>query len=209
MDDRIELEKERLKRKHKQRVTLPTKKKKTNIFQSEAMTRVLIAIIFVLISTIYIYWSEESKEMVKKNLFETSLSFTAINDWYEKEFGKVIPIDLNKGTTPVTKNSNDFLEATPYQNGVSVKVSKDTAMNALNSGIVVFIGEKENYGNVVIVQGIDGVDIWYGNITNVNLSLYDYVEKNSILGSSSDDHIYFVIQKDNNYLDYEEYKSQI
>ena len=82
-------------------------------------------------------------------------------------------------------------------------------MNALNSGIVVFIGEKENYGNVVIVQGIDGVDIWYGNITNVNLSLYDYVEKNSILGSSSDDHIYFVIQKDNNYLDYEEYKSQI
>ncbi len=209
MDDRIELEKERLKRKHKQRVNLPTKKKKTNIFQSEAMTRVLIAIIFVLISTIYIYWSEESKEMVKKNLFETSLSFTAINDWYEKEFGKVIPIDLNKGTTPVTKNSNDFLEATPYQNGVSVKVSKDTALNALNSGIVVFIGEKENYGNVVIVQGIDGVDIWYGNITNVNLSLYDYVEKNSILGSSSDDHIYFVIQKDNNYLDYEEYKSQI
>jgi len=180
------------------------KKNVSKEFQN-LFSRVLIAIIFVLISTIYIYWSEESKEMVKKNLFETSLSFTAINDWYEKEFGKVIPIDLNKGTTPVTKNSNDFLEATPYQNGVSVKVSKDTALNALNSGIVVFIGEKENYGNTVIIEQIDGIDTFYSNISINDIKLYDYMEKGELLGEAKDNKLYLSFQKDGKYLDYQKY----
>ena len=87
--------------------------------------------------------------------------------------------------------------------------SKESAIQTLNSGIVVFIGEKEHYNNTIIIQGIDGVDIWYGNVTNVSVNLYDYVEKNTLLGSAMEDHIYFVLQKEGQYLDYEEYKSQI
>ena len=56
---------------------------------------------------------------------------------------------------------------------------------------------------------MDGVDIWYGNIENVNFSLYDYIEKNALLGSAKEEIIYFVVQKDGQYLDYEEYKKQI
>ncbi|MCI8575308.1 MAG: M23 family metallopeptidase, partial [Bacilli bacterium] len=164
MDNLLEIEKARLKRKHKYGINLPKSPKKNNPLKNQIITHVLIAIIFVLGSAIYIYWSDENKEMYKKNVFETSLSFTTINEWYEKEFGKVIPIDLNNITTPVNKNENDYSKISKYQNGVSVEVSKDSIISALNSGIVVFIGEKENYGNVVIVQGIDGVDVWYGNI---------------------------------------------
>lgn len=210
MDNVIELEKERLKRKHKHGLNLPPKsRKKGNPTKNQIITHVLIAMIFVLMSAIYIYWSDKNKEMYKKWVFETSLSFTKIHEWYEKEFGSVLPIDLNSVTTPVIKNETNDAKRSQYLNGVAIEVSKDSVVSALNSGIVVFIGEKEDYGNVVIVQGIDGVDIWYGNITNVNLSLYDYVEKNSLLGSALDNHIYIVIQKDNQYLDYEEYKSQI
>ena len=39
------------------------------------------------------------------------------------------------------------------------------------SGIVVFIGDKEGYGNTIIVQRIDGIDEWYGGIVNTNLKL--------------------------------------
>lgn len=207
--DEIELMKERLKRKHQNFQTTLPQKNKSKAPINQIFTHVLIAVIFVLISTIYIEWSESNKEMYKKHVFETSLSFTNINSWYEKVFGSSLPIDLQNNTISVNNTTMDFNEITKYQDGVSVSVAKDSAITALNSGIVVFIGEKENYGNVVIVQGIDGVDIWYGNITNVNLSLYDYVEKNGILGSANATEIYFVIQKDNNYLDYEEYKSQI
>ena len=205
--DEIELMKARLKRKHQNLEKLSPKKKRSEKPINQIFTQVLIAIIFVLISTIYIYSS--NKEIFKKNVFEKSLSFTTINSWYEKCFGSSLPLDLQNNTITVNNQNNFPNEVTKYQNGFQSNVSKNSAITAINSGIVVFIGEKENYGNVVIVQGIDGVDIWYGNITDVNLSLYDYVEKNGILGSAKEDHIYFVFQKDGNYLDYEEYQSQV
>jgi len=209
--DEIELQKERLKRKHQNTKNYGSPKKKipNEKYWKNALTRVLIAVIFVLSSTIFISWSNINKENYKKNVFETNLSFTTINNWYEKYFGSALPIDFNPGIVPVSQNQMDISNVIKYQNGFLATVSKDSAITSWNSGIVVFIGEKENYGNVLIVQGIDGVDIWYGNITNINLNLYDYVEKGSIIGSALEDHIYFVFQKDGQYLDYEEYKNQI
>ena len=78
-------------------------------------------------------------------------------------------------------------------------------MPALQSGIVVFMGQKDNYGSTVIIQGIDGVDIWYTNI-NSSLKLYDYVEKQSLVGEVNGDNITLVCQKDNEYIEYSEYE---
>lgn len=209
MDEYLEFEKMRLKRKHQGRMIIQEKKQPNKLPWKKNITQVLISIIFVLISAIYICWSKETKEIYKKHVFETNLSFTSINEWYENIFGSSIPIDFTNNNLLVNSPNISINEITKYQDGVMVNVGKESVINAQNSGIVVFIGEKENYGNVVIIQGIDGVDIWYGNITNVNVSLYDYVEKNMLLGSASSDQIYYVIQKDGTFLDYEEYKSQI
>ena len=67
-----------------------------------------------------------------------------------------------------------------------------------------FIGPKEEYDNVIIIQRIDGIDEWYGNISNVNVKLYDYVKKGSLLGEVYD-YLYLVYKKDGNVLNYEEY----
>ena len=71
---------------------------------------------------------------------------------------------------------------------------------------MVYIGEKEDYGNTVIIQGVDGVDIWYGNLTNVSVKLYDYLEKDKLIGETLDDTLYLVIKKDNEYIKYEDYQ---
>ena len=71
--------------------------------------------------------------------------------------------------------------------------------------MVIFIGEKDNYGSVVIVEGIDGIDIWYGNMETTTVKLYDYVEKNTYLGTVKGDILYLVYQKDGQFLDYKEY----
>ena len=71
------------------------------------------------------------------------------------------------------------------------------------------MGEKEGYGNTLIIQGVDGTDIWYGNVADTNLNLYDYLDANTILGTSSEDKYYLVFQKDGEYLTYEEYFNQI
>ena len=65
-----------------------------------------------------------------------------------------------------------------------------------------YIGEKEEYGNTVIIQQIDGIDVWYGNISNTSIKLYDYVEKGNLLGECSNE-LYLVFKKDGNRLDYE------
>lgn len=209
--DELELQKIRLKKKHEHSIQKhkPTMQNKEDNKLAKMFTRVLIAIIFVLASAIYINWSKDNLEMYRKTVFESTLSFTSINEWYEKYFGSVLPIDINTPSIPVNKTTTEPENIEKYENGVSCKTQKGSTITALNSGILVFLGEKENYGNVAIVQGIDGVDIWYGNIENVNFSLYDYVEKNALLGSAKEEKIYYVVQKDGQFLDYEEYKKQI
>ena len=71
--------------------------------------------------------------------------------------------------------------------------------------MVIYIGEKENYGNVIIIEGVDGIDIWYGNMETTTTKLYDYVNKNTYLGTTKDNILYLVYQKDGKFLDYKEY----
>ena len=70
--------------------------------------------------------------------------------------------------------------------------------------MVVFIGDKENYGKTVIIESLEGIDYWYCNIHNTSLKLYDYVEKGTLVGEVQND-LYMVFSKDGNYLNYEEY----
>ena len=78
------------------------------------------------------------------------------------------------------------------------------SINLIDSGIVVYVGEKEGYGNTVIVQQSNGIDVWYGNVDNVDVNLYDYLIKNTIIGTSKDS-LYLVFQKNGEYLDYKNY----
>ena len=71
--------------------------------------------------------------------------------------------------------------------------------------MVVYIGEKENYGTVIIIEGIDGIEIWYGNIESTTVKLYDYVEAGTYLGATSNNYLYLVYSKDGKFLNYKEY----
>ena len=52
---------------------------------------------------------------------------------------------------------------------------------------------------------MDGIDIWYGNINQSSVKLYDYVEKGNLLGETIDDKLYLVYQKNNKFLNYSDY----
>ena len=104
---------------------------------------------------------------------------------------------------PVFNEQLTYKEIEEYKDGVKLKLdSKIVPIN--ESGIVVYIGEKEGYGNTIIVQRVDGIDEWYGGIVNENVKLYDYVKKGSILGEV-EDYLYLIYKKDGNILNYEEF----
>ena len=50
------------------------------------------------------------------------------------------------------------------------------------------------------IQGVNGVDVWYGNLENTNLKLYDYIETNTILGTAKEDYYYLAFVKDGNFI---------
>ena len=116
-----------------------------------------------------------------------------------------MPLELDKGTTKSVFNEGiSYSDITKYENGYKLTLT-NSMVTSLYDGIVVFIGEKEGLGNTIIVQGSNGVDIWYGNVTNVGVSLYDYINKDTMLGESIDSNLYLVFNKENQFLSYEEY----
>ena len=172
---------------------------------SKYVTKFMLAIIFFLVSVIFTNMSDKNLLLYKEYVLTESLPFTKIKGWYEELFGEVLPKSDN--TQTVMSGKLVYKEIKDYQEGEVLTVSSKALVNSLASGVVVFSGEKDGYGNTVIIQGIDGVDIWYGNLENVSVTLYDYIEEGTVIGSIKDEFLYLVIKKDNEFIKYEDYQS--
>ena len=181
--------------------TLNNKKSKYHQF----ISKVLLSMIFFLISIIYINQNDQNLFLYKEYVFKESLPFVKIKNWYEDLFGEVIPKEESSKT--VFKGKLVYKDISDYQDGSKLTVESHSLINNLSSGVVVYVGQKEGYGNTVIVQGVDGADIWYGNLTNVSVKLYDYLEKETVLGEVDGEELYLVIKKNNEYIKYEDYQN--
>ena len=169
------------------------------------ISRILITIIFVLGSIIYTNINSDNKKLYKKYVLENSLSFTKINNLYNDLFGEIDFIKKNKENSKPVFNNISYTNIENYKNGVKLNVSPNETISVITSGIVVYIGEKEGLGNTIIIQGNDGVDIWYSNLTDTNIKVYDYIESGTILGTSNSNEVYLTLLKDGKYMNYEEY----
>ena len=94
---------------------------------------------------------------------------------------------------------------TKYYDGVKLEVDNNYLVPIIKEGMVTYIGEKENYGNVIIIEGVDGISIWYGNMEKTTVKLYDYVDAGLYLGTTKDNYLFLVYQKDGQFLDYQTY----
>ena len=169
------------------------------------ISKILIATIFFLASIIFTNSSDKNLLFYKEHVLTESLPFTKIKSWYEELFGEVLP--KSESAQMVMNGHLVYKDIESYKDGEVLTLSDGTLINSLTSGVVVFIGEKDDYGNTVIVQGVDGADIWYGNLDNISVKLYDYIEKNTLLGEINDNRLYLVIKKNNEYIKYEDYKA--
>lgn len=165
-----------------------------------------IILIILTIATIFILkFNSEFKISFYKYVYEDNISFAKINNWYKSKFGSNLPFsDYFDETLPVFNEKLSYSEASKYKDGVSLSVGYDYLVPALDSGIVIFIGEKEGYGNTVIVQQENGIDVWYSNLKEINLKLYDYIKDGSLIGNV-DETLYLVFIKDGEVVDYQEY----
>lgn len=147
------------------------------------------------------------KDYIHKKLYEDYFDFSGVRLFYNQYLGGVFPIDNVSfhGLVSVFHEDLHYLKSEDYEEGVSLSVDYNYLVPATDKGIVVYVGEKDKYGNVVIVEGDTGVDIWYGNLCNIMVNLYDSVDSGSYLGESCNNKIYLVYTKKNEFLDYHDY----
>lgn len=194
----------RIKKQLKNKKNIKKDKKNINI----GLSKFLITIILTLGCLIILKKDTKLQTLFYKNVYDTNFSFATINKIYKDKFGSPIPFSdiIEKNETSAVFNENlAYKEKSKYKDGVKLTVSKNYLTPAMESGMVVFIGEKEGYGNTVIIQQVNGIDLWYSNLKTVSVKLYDYVEKGSLIGEVNNDSLYLIYKKDGKVLDYEEY----
>lgn len=200
----------RKRREQKKKILLGIEQKKESKiikFLFSFFSRVGITIVLTLLVFIFLKNDKNLKTTFYKEVFETNFSFAEVNQWYKKIFGSPIPFKefLKEEEISVFEETLKYEETSKYLDGVSLKVENNYLIPILESGLVVFIGEKEGYGQTVIIQQNNGIDVWYGNLSKENVKLYDYVEKGALLGESDETTLYLVFKKGGEVLDYNEY----
>ena len=175
-------------------------------FLYSVLIKTLIVIVLFLSSMIYIKQSDKNKEKFKNIVYNNSLSFAKIYDVYQKYLGDVIPFkNIFKDNTKLVSSEKITYESIEKKdNGYILNVTDEYTLFSLRSGIVIKIEESDEYKNIITIQDKTGLNITYGLLNNVNVKLYDYVEKGEILGIC-DKKLYLEFKKDDKYLSYEEY----
>lgn len=205
MNNDIEKIKLEMKRKRENKnINIPIKK--NNLIYKFGMK--ILFIILLTISTLIILKKYPNlKETFYKEVYEKNISFATINNYYKNIFGGPIPFSdyFEDKLKPVFNEKLSYYKSKDYLDGVKLTVDNNYLVPSFESGMVVFVGDKENYPNTVIIDQINGVSVWYSNIENITVNLYDYVDKGVLIGSTINDELNLVYKKDGEILDYNDY----
>jgi stage IV sporulation protein FA len=176
------------------------KKTKKNYFN--VINKFMFVILITIITLILLKSNPTLKEKFYRYVYDNNISFVNINNLYKKYFGDVLPSNKEK-TKQVFDEKINYSKSLKYKDGVKLDVGPNYLVPALNSGMVIYIGNKDEYGSTVVIEQTDGVEVWYSNV-KTNLKMYDYIEKGTNVGEA-DNTLYLVFKKDGAILNYEDY----
>ena len=174
-------------------------------FFDKFLNKFLITCLITIVCLISFKKNSSFKRYFNDKILSVNFNFAYINNLYSKYLGGTLPFSsIIPKTEPVFNEKLSYDGFDDYLDGVSLNVFDNYLVPSINSGLVVFIGEKEGYGNTVIIEDSDGIDIWYSNLNDISVSMYQYISDGSFIGSCSNN-LYLVFKKDGNVLDYKKY----
>ena len=175
------------------------------MIKKSTFVKFMISIILTLITLILLKNNNELNSIFYKKVYEDNISFASINEFYKSKFGYQLPfLEYFNKTSLVFNEKLTYKEDSIYKDGVNLTVDENYLVPSIDDGMVVFIGEKDGYGKTVIIEQKNGVTVWYSNLNEVNLKMYDYVLKGELVGNVSNN-LYLVFTKDGEYVSYKEY----
>ena len=136
------------------------------------------------------------KNIIYNKVYNTNFSFSYFKNIYNKYVGNIIPFQNIFEDKKVFNEKLKYKSISKYNKGVKLTLNDNYAIPIIKGGIVIFSGEKEGLGKTIIIQQSDGIDVWYSNLANTTMKLYDYVEDNAVVGEAKNNELYLIFQKD-------------
>jgi len=188
-------------------VAKKNKVKEKPSFFSRCLSKALVLVVITLVTLITLKSNPNLRNEVYKKVFQNNMSFAKINEVYKKYFGSSLPLadNVTASTELVSSTKIEYSDISKYKDGAKLTVKENYVVPALDSGLIIFAGKKDDYGNTIIVQRPDNVEVWYAGLKEVNVSLYDYIKKGEIIGETKDKTLYMVFTKEGKALDYQKY----
>lgn len=185
-----------------------------NLPAAIAVKGMLSVLLFVGVAFI---WQVEAQSLQKprewtSQVLKNEFPFAKVNVWYKETFGQPLslsPQPASQGghspehALPVSGSIAESFEA----NGKGIKISpgETASVSAIDDGVVIFAGNDRDTEKTVAVQHSDGSVSNYGNLSTIDVHLYQFISANQLIGSFSpkagSETIYFSIEKDNGYID--------
>lgn len=176
--------------------------------------------LFLLIAVMFKHPSaklDDARSFVQETM-NKEFQFASVSNWYEDKFGKPIAFlpEESKSKTgneelanqydlPVMGKITESFESNGE--GIILETGADSKVEAMNEGVVIFAGKKDDLGKTVVIQHSDKSESWYGYLESVDVKLYESVKKGKEVGkvTKSEDgtkgSFYLAIKKDDAFID--------
>jgi stage IV sporulation protein FA len=162
-----------------------------------------------------------AKDFVVKTM-EQDFKFATVSKWYEDQFGKPLALlpfseEGKESDKTVVEKDHDIpvFSGKVLENfekngqGIMIETTKGAAVEAMKEGNVMFAGVKEDTGKTVIIQHADQTQSTYGNLDEIKVSLYQFIETETVVGTALESKgedktkgtYYFAIKKGDDFID--------
>lgn len=187
-------------------------KEKRNIkynYVTKLFFRIFLSSILLLLFVVVDKISYSSnKKYVGKNLINKNWNILKITGTINTLFGEFIIIKDDLPVDSFTMYDNiEYVDGTNLITNVNFE-----GVYSCESGVVTKIKKDDNNKYTITIQSMDDIVYEYSNLENIDFSIYNYVAKGEIIGSSTKEQEVFkfklVISKDNErYSFYDEIKN--
>jgi len=152
--------------------------------------------------------TESFKGKVRENINEKDRADNQniqIESIESKGFGKILwPVKYGKITSKFGNRTHPVLKSVKFHRGVDIAVSVGTPVYSGIKGRVTFAGRKGNYGNLVEIEGNDGIKVRYAHLNSIDVvtgqkvSDGEKVAETGNTGMSTGPHLHYEVIIDEN-----------
>lgn len=193
---------------------------KKEVFFFKILSSILLFLVIAILFRNHTAAFDPARDVVMKTM-DKDFKFATVSNWYESKFGKPLALlpfsdkdQVGKKEVADTEFSvpamGKILENFEKNGqGIMIETGKGASVETINEGFVMFAGVKDGLGKTVVIQHADKTETWYGNLDEIKVKLYEYVEKRTAVGtvsvSTGEDKTkgkyYFAIKKDDEFID--------